>query len=282
MSKAAVDIGAITSKGRLNNCQLHFSVASRGNRTYLNKSFCTPPFRIVDITEDKKSALAYLMTMSSSPGILDHDFHDIKITAEPHTSTVLQNQSYQRIFQSNSGGKLSMEIDLQEGSTFSYIQHPLVPHQQSIFKAVNKIFLSHSTELLFGEIITCGRKLSGEVFKFNRFHSVTEVFFNRSLALKDNILIEPKALDLAGIGQLEGYTHQATLYYINRRDNQIDHAYAYTKSVLEETEDIEFGHSKTLPNAMVVRVLANGGEKLLQAFRKIEAEVIINKINAQA
>lgn len=257
---------------------MHFSMAFRNNRTFLDKSFCTPPFRIVDITEDKKSPLAYLMTMSSSPGILDRDFHDIKITAGPYTSTILQNQAYQRIFQMNHGGRLNLEITLHEGSTLSFIQHPVVPHQQSVFNAVNRIYTSHNSELLFGEIITCGRKLSGEVFKFNHFQSLTEIFIEGKLAVKDNILIEPRHLDLAGIGQLEGYTHQATLYYMNQRDDSIEMPYNSAKKLLNDAEGIEYGISKTLGNTFIVRALADGGEKLLQTFRNIESEIIIEKL----
>ncbi|MBX2962630.1 MAG: urease accessory protein UreD [Cyclobacteriaceae bacterium] len=276
MQTIASDIGAITSKGGLNHCKMHFSVAHQNGRTYLKQAYCTPPFRVVDITEDKRSPLAYLMTMSSSPGILDYDRHDIRILAESHTRTIVQNQSYHRVFQNSNGATLSLELQLQENSTLSYIQHPVVPHQKSAFKAINKIQLAEGTELLFGEIITCGRKLSGEVFKFNHFQSLTEIFFKERLSLKDNILIQPEKIDLAGIGQLEGFTHQGTLYYINLRSNDCQIAYERATEILTAEEDIEFGMSKPLNQALVVRMLANGGEQVLNAFRKLEEQLIIN------
>lgn len=276
MSETVPDIRAVTSKGGLSHCKMHFSVGCNGVRSYLKSAYCTPPFRVVDITEDKKNPLAYLMTMSSSPGILDHDVHDIRILAEPHIRTVLQNQSYHRIFQMNHGARLNMEMRLEENSTFSYIQHPIVPHQNSIFKAANKIFLSKGSELLFGEIITCGRKLSGEVFKFNHFQSLTEIFIEGKLALKDNILIKPSAIDLSGIGQLEGFTHQATLYHVNLRSRDCNHSVELVNEILKEETDIEYGVSRPLNHVMVVRVLANGGEQILNAFRRMEYEIIVN------
>ena len=275
MNSATPDIGAVTSKGGLNHSKMYFTVGCNGVRSYLKSAYCTPPFRVVDITEDKKNPLAYLMTMSSSPGILDHDVHDIRILAEPHTRTVLQNQSYHRIFQMKHGARLNMEMRLEENSTFSYIQHPIVPHQNSIFKAANKIFLSKGSELLLGEIITCGRKLSGEVFRFNHFQSLTEIFIEGKLALKDNIIIQPDVIDLSSIGQMEGFTHQATLYYINRKDPGVNHAVDLLNDLLSSEDDLQYGVSKPLNNGLVARVLAHGGEQILNAFRKVEHDIIV-------
>jgi urease accessory protein len=270
MNSATPDIGEVTSKGGLNHCRMHFSVGLNGRRSYLKNAFCTPPFRVVDVTEDKKSPLTYLMTMSSSPGILDRDFHDIRITAEPGVRAVLQNQSYQRLFQMNHGARLNMEMHLAEGSTFSYIQHPLVPHQNSIFRAVNKIFMAAGSELLLGEIITCGRKLSGEVFRFSHLQSLTEIFIGGKIALKDNIVIVPAEIELGGIGQMEGFTHQATLYYINLKSEDCAHAASLVNEILGAEDDLEYGVSKTLNRGLVARVLAYGGEQILDAFRKLK------------
>jgi urease accessory protein len=270
MHQLAQNIGEVTSKGGLNHNRLNFTVGFKNQRTYLKNVFCTPPFRLVDISEDKKNPTAYLMTMSSSPGILDHDFHDLKFTLEPNSRTVLLNQSYQRLFEMKHGARQKLDIHLDESSAFSYIQHPIVPHQKSFFRAHNSVFMAANSVLLLGEIITCGRKLSGEIFKFTQFQSLTEIFSNGKMLLKDNILIKPQSIDLNGIGQVEGFTHQATLIYVNlRKPNNQQETHEMNELMLAE-EDIQFGISQPQPFITVIRVLGNGGEQMYNAFKKIE------------
>ena len=106
----------------------------------------------------------------------------------------------------------TLEVHLQaSGSSFCFLPHPVVPHETSDFSANNKIFLTDNCSLIWGEVLTCGRKLSGEIFKFSKYHSVTEIFINDKLVIKENLLIKPSVIDVNAIGQMEGYTHQATL-----------------------------------------------------------------------
>lgn len=267
------NIGIITSKGGLNHNRLSFSVGYKNHRTYLKSVFCTPPFRLVDISEDKKDPIAYLMTMSATPGILDHDFYDLKFTLESGTMTVLQNQAYQRLLEMKHGARQKLDIKLHESSAFSYIQHPIVPHRKSIFRAHNSISMEANTVFLSGEIITCGRKLSGEIFKFTHFQSLTEIFANGRILLKDNILIKPAHIDLNGIGQVEGFTHQATLIYVNlRKENTVPETQVM-EEVMASEEDIQYGISQPQPFVTVMRVLGNGGEQIYNAFRKIELAI---------
>lgn len=270
MEQLAQNIGEVTSKGGLNHNRLNLIVGFKNNRTYLKSVFCTPPFRVVDISEDKKDPTSYLMTMSSSPGILDYDFHDMSFRLEPASRTVLSNQSYQRLFEMKHGARQKLDIQLSENSAFSYIQHPIVPHQKSIFRAHNSIIMESNSILLLGEIITCGRKLSGEIFKFTHFQSVTEIFHKEKMLLKDNILIKPANIDLNGIGQVEGFTHQATLIYVNLRKPNILLETEEMNELMLAEEDIQFGISRPQPFITVIRVLGNGGEQIYNAFKKIE------------
>ena len=47
---------------------------------------------------------------------------------------------------------------------FVLLPHPSVPHEAIDFTSRNKIYLSDNCSLIFGEVLTCGRKLNGEVF----------------------------------------------------------------------------------------------------------------------
>jgi urease accessory protein len=242
-------------------------------RSYLKDTFYTRPFRVANICEDKSDPSLYLMIMSSSPGMLDNDHHDINIHVETGSRLLLESQSYQRLFNMECGAQQFMEISLEPGSAFSYIQYPVVPHENSIFKAHNIVHLSDKCSYTFGEIVTCGRKHSGEEFRYSKFQNLTEVFFSNKLILKDNVLLQPLITDVHGLGQMEGFTHQGTLMHVHIGDTDIESAIESAYTFLQSQPDIAFGVSQPFADCMMIRILGNGGEQIYNAFRYIQWEL---------
>ncbi|WP_194776191.1 urease accessory protein UreD [Pararhodonellum marinum] len=266
--------------------KLHITVGFNAFGSYLKDKYFTPPFKIANVGENRNDPACYLMTMSSSPGILDDDDLDIQINLEAGSRMMLLNQGYQRLFTMKKGAKQQMTINLQKNSELSYIQHPIVPQSQSIFHSKSTIHLEENCIFTYGEIITCGRKLCGEIFHFKRFQNLTEVFLNQKLILKDNILLQPDKIDINALGQVEGYTHQATLMYVNSRNLEANAEVELMHEAMSKEEDLAFGVSQPLPQLVVLRVLGNGGEQLLDAFKKIEKSLWelnkhINKVSPE-
>ena len=83
--------------------ELNIKTGFKNNKTYLETGYCTQPFKIANITEDKSKGILQLMLMSSSPGILDGDDYNIKIELAEHSFLELQTQSYQRLFNIKKG-----------------------------------------------------------------------------------------------------------------------------------------------------------------------------------
>lgn len=250
--------------------RLDIHVGFKGGRSYLKDTFFTPPFRVADICIDRSDPVCYLMIQSSSPGILDNDHYDITVRATSGSHLQLQSQSYQRLYNMKVGAQQDMRIDLEQGSRISYIQHPIVPHENSNFSARNAVHMAEECVFTYGEIVTCGRKLSGELFRFTKFQNLTTVFHNGRLILKDNILLEPSAVDIHSVGMLEGFTHQGTLMHIHTGGVELEAEAALAQATMEAEEDIVFGLSRPTPNILVLRVLGNGGEQLLSAFQAID------------
>src|SRR5690349_6225167 len=119
----------------------------------LGESFFTPPFKIATITENRKAGLLDLMLMNSSPGILDEDDYELKIDIKENASLRLHTQSYQRLFTMKKGARQSMETRIAAGASFTYLPHPSVPHEHSIFKSINKIYIAPGGKLTWGEVL---------------------------------------------------------------------------------------------------------------------------------
>ncbi len=152
--------------------ELNFTVATRSGKSFLKQAYCTHPFKLTPVGEHQEDPALYLMIRSSSPGILDNDHYKININVNPASRLYLQTQSYQRIFKMENGASQEMVINLAAKSFLCFIPHPLVPHENSKFYSRTIINMADESQLIWGEIITCGRKLSGEKFKFNLLHNV--------------------------------------------------------------------------------------------------------------
>lgn len=250
------------------NAALHIQVAMQGERSYLKKAFFTTPFKVMNITEDKTARQLQLMLMSASPGILDGDEYDIKIEVEENCSLHLHTQAYQRLFNMKQGATQQMNVQLAAGASFCFLPHPSVPHEQSIFTSRNNFYLEKNSSLVFGEILTCGRKLNGELFLMSKYHSISNVYVNGQLVIKENLLVQPSLINVHAIGQLEGYTHQASMLCLfDTTDIKI--IQEQLLEFLSGKKNIESGISAAPVNGLIIRLLGNGAETLHRCLRNI-------------
>ena len=230
----------------------------------LRSAFFNPPFKIANITEDKRGPFLDLMLMCSSPGVLDGDEQTIRVTLGPDSRLRLHTQSYQRLFQMKNGATQQMEVRLEKGACFCWLPHPSVPHADSVFTCRNRIFLAGDARLIWGEILTCGRKGSGEVFALSSYHSRTEIFIQDQLALLENLYLRPAMLPVAALGQLEGYTHQASMLLVGFG------AEAALRAALDSClEDTVHGVTVGPANSLIIRLLGNQAEPLYECLQAI-------------
>ena len=250
------------------NVELHIKTGFKNQKTYLETAYFTPPLKVANITENRVGGGLQLMLMSASPRILDGDNYRLKIDLAADSSLQLQTQSYQRLFTMRGSAMQHFEVFLSKNAHFSYIPHPLVPHEGSRFFSKNNLYLSDNCTLIWGEILTCGRKLNGEIFKFSTLHSLTNIYLNKRLFIMENLYIEPTSMDLNAMGQLEGFSHQASLIYINELAN-IKVLKEKITAFLTPQKDIVFGLSEPPVNGLIVRILGQKAEQLYACLKTI-------------
>jgi urease accessory protein len=248
--------------------KVHIETAWRNNRTVLQKTFSHSPFKIADITENKQQKELQLMIMSSSPGVLDEDDYQFEIDVAKDCRLTLQTQSYQRIFQMKKGASQTMIIRLAEGAKLKYLPHPVVPHKASVFTSINKIYMADDASLVWGEVIACGRYRNDEIFQFTSYRSVTEIFRNGKLVVKENLLLAPQQTRLEALGQLEGYTHQATFIFMDDT-TPIENMVNMLAEELAAVTNITFGITLLPVNGFLVRLLGYGAEQLFLVLHRL-------------
>ncbi|MGO4294940.1 urease accessory protein UreD [Chitinophaga sp. RAB17] len=250
--------------------ELKILTGKRDAGTYLKECYCTRPFKIANVREERSDPVLRLMMMSSSPGMLDKDHYQLDITVAAGTALHLQTQAYQRLFNMETGARQEMTVRLQTGSTFTFLPHPLVPHEKATYTGYTNIHLAGNCRLIWGEIITCGRKLNGEVFLFTKLHSITQVYAGKRLLLRDNLLMQPGLTDFTAMGWMEGYTHQATFLFFDTHENvamneTADSLHRY----LEEQPRMLAGVTRTQGGGVMVRLLGHSGEQLYECQQQL-------------
>lgn len=241
------------------------------NTTVIKDVYFSFPFKLVEVREDKTKPLLEVMIMSSSPGLLNNDKYDMVIDVIARTGLNLQTQSYQRVFDTVDGAGQNMVVNVGEYGYFSHVPHPMVPHKGAKFVAYNRINLEENSSLVWGEILTGGRKLMGEHFVFRSYHSITEIFMDSKLIFKDNLYLNPDLFDASGIGLLEGHSHQGSLLFMSQADPEV--LMEFIKTTMETHSDILWGISKLDEKGFLLRCLAQEGEILLELFRLFQKQV---------
>jgi len=247
--------------------ELDIRAVARGTHTYLQHCYFTRPFKVADISGGRKGDL-HLTMMTASPGILDGDFYQISISLEKDTSVHLYTQAYQRIFNMQHGAKQRLQVKMAAGSSLYYLPHPSVPHEASIFDSISHIEMAADCRLLWGEIITCGRKLSGEVFRCSYYRNTLELWQDKRLLFKDVTILEPVVISPVNTGQWETYSHQASLLWHDKQQDMTAMGDVIHECLSAE-KDITAGVSRTASGALLLRVLGQGGEQLYTLFKKI-------------
>lgn len=250
--------------------QIRLIVAEKQGRSYIRSLYTSPPFRVVSVGQLAHDNGAYLMIMSTSPGILSGDKYDINIEVEPCARVMLKSQSYQRLYDMDQHAEQRMEIKVGDGAHFSQVSHPIVPHRNSALFSSTSVTLGSESSFLQSEIITCGRKHHGEEFEFREFHNSVEVRHAGVLRLKDRVWLAPKSVPLTELGLLEGATHQASLIYQTTTNQDIPHYIETIYEMLSTYKGIRFGISQSHYPGFVIRLLGDGGEKLYDALCQVQ------------
>jgi len=251
--------------------RLHIIAGHKAGKPYVKDLFVSPPFRVVSVGQRKNDNKLYQIVMSSSPGILDGDRYQLDIELEKGSALQLQSQSYQRLFNMKDEAVQQLNISMEDNTSFAYVPHPVVPHEDSNFKSKANINIGENSQVIMAEIITCGRKHYGELFKLKKFQNLTEIYHKDKLKVKDNVLIQPDLIPIKSIGNLEEYTHQGTLiFYSTKKDLNKNDLIEIIYTQIESQHEMEIGISAMEDNGFIIRALGNGGEMMYNFFLKVQ------------
>ncbi|MEY8873133.1 urease accessory protein UreD [Haemophilus sp. SZY H57] len=252
---------------------------SSNGKTQLDEYFATPPFKVMTLSayaDSWENGLS-AMQMSSSPGLLAGDRVDIQIKLARSTALSLNTQAFSRVQSMNEDyfAQQNTFIQLEEKSRLFYLPHPLVLHKDSAFKQKTFINMQSGSTLIYGEIVAIGRVANDERFEFRQFSSHLKVQLlqnngqTKPLVL-DCIQWQPAQMKLTALSQMEDFSHQGSLVYLNLQKTPTEVKQIVQTLQQQECEkSLLIGVSQLNEGGLIVRVLGHRAELIQKLFEKI-------------
>lgn len=262
-----------------NESVLYIKTGFSNNRTIIEDSYFTAPYKIAKPFYNYEHNMAEVMVMSASAGVMEGDSYLTEVEVGNASSLSLQGQSYTKIHKMNNGYAKQKNLFLvQEDAFFDYDPKPSIPFGGSDFFSESTCYLFKGAQYLYSEIIACGRDKSGERFNFKRYKNYNRVFYCNDLIFADNQELRPDIQVLTELGFFEGYTHQATAAYFHdemKREALLERLF----DAIKEYRDVEAGISTTYKYGIIIRILANSSD-YLEGITKNIRNVIYNTRNS--
>lgn len=253
---------------------LSTKLSSQG-KTQLDGYFASPPFKVMTLPvyEDAWQNGLNAMQMSSSPGLLAGDQLDIEIALADDTALSLNTQAFTRVQSMNDGDYATQktQITLGKNSRLFYLPHPLVLHKDSGFKQITEIELGEQSELIYGEIVAIGRVLNDERFAFRHFSSYLRISHQNRPLVSDRIQWLPSQFDLTALSQMEDFSHQGSLTYLNLAKTAVEmkSLVAEVQAWIADEKSMLVGVSQLNEGGLMVRVLAHRAESVQKLFEQL-------------
>lgn len=253
---------------------------SQNGTTQLAEYFATPPFKVMTLPNYSNSWTNGLnaMQISSSPGVLAGDLLDIQINLAQSTALSLNTQAFTRVQAMNEGDRAEQitQIHLAEQSRLFYLPHPLVLHKDSAFKQKTLIEIGKECELIYGEIIAIGRVLNDERFAFRQFSSHLKIYTlqddgKKRPLVSDCIQWLPAKTDLTALSQMEDYSHQGSLTYLNlgKTPAEIKQHVQLLQQKFADEKTMLIGISQLNESGLMVRVLGHRADQIQHLFEQM-------------
>jgi urease accessory protein len=186
----------------------------RGSRTILSHVHARAPLKIVrPFPLDGGRELVQILTLG--PGVCAGDAYDIDVTVEPGASAVVITQSASRIHRMPDGarGMQAVRLHVRSGGHLEYYPALTIPFPGSAFTQTIEVSLEKGARFGLLESWAMGRVGRDEYLAFRSLSSRTDVMVDRVPAYADTLHLDPRAVDLAGVGLLEGHRYLASGYW---------------------------------------------------------------------
>ncbi|WP_158701737.1 urease accessory protein UreD [Lentibacillus sp. Marseille-P4043] len=238
-----------------------------GNRNVLADLSHRFPMTEAEFEGDDGELMIYLL--SGSPGLFNGDRLDIGCHLTDSAQLFLTNPSATELHPSltESEGIQVQTFKLGKNSILEYLPEPLIPFQGSNYNGKTTIYMDEGSTAIVGDIFTAGRVGHEEIYEYQCFTSLFEVYWQGDLHVWDSFQLEPLT-SLRGQEIMRHYTHVGTLWILSERITSEHLDYVQTTIIPNLPQfDCYGGASLLHQNGMVIRLLGYSSQVLQEIMK---------------
>lgn len=256
--------------GEISTLHLTASVFEKNGKkeTYLKELRFTAPYKVLSPFRRENGSIQ-VMILAVSAGILEGDTQMIEIETEPGAEMECTSQSFEKIHKMKNGfAERKTQIRVADQSRLFYRPLPVIPFAESDFRNQTEICLDGAdSQMVYQEILSCGRSACGERFRYRRYHSRIQVKRAGKMIYRENCRFDPEVYEMETMGMFEGHSHLANLLLFGI---QIDeNKKMRVREILERDSQVCGGFSMTAYGDMVIRMLGDRAQELEQICMEI-------------
>jgi urease accessory protein len=247
---------------------LNATASYKDGKTILSDKFYTQPFKIMKPFHIKKDLMTVMM-QTASAGILKGDTQEMHFVVEDNAKMELLSQSFEKLHKMDGGSaRRDTTIKVGKNALFKYSPLPTIPFYDSGFDStIHAELEDDSSQLILLEVLSGGRIAYGEEFVYRFYNSHITVRKGGKLIYNDNAQYNPSEMDMKSLGMYEGFTHMATLLFINMKDKASD--LEKIRGMIDENEKVEGGASIIQSGDTSVKLLGRSAQDLFDLCEKI-------------
>ena len=162
--------------------RLSIRTGSRDEKTILEDLSFTAPYKVMTPFPKEDGGIS-IMPLCASAGIMEGDVQEFTFQISEGSNLEFLSQSFDKVHKMKEGlARRSVTAEVKKNAVFCYYPQPVIPYAQSAFESDMKIHLEdESSRFFLMEIISCGRKASGERFRYRKYASKVSVWRSGSL-----------------------------------------------------------------------------------------------------
>ncbi|MBQ9060898.1 MAG: urease accessory protein UreD [Firmicutes bacterium] len=252
---------------------------NESGRTYMAKQLWKIPLQILKPHYYDVDGTAVVYSLNPAGGILQHDRLLTQIESEPGTDALFTTPGHNKYYKMDEGcAKVWNRLYVHCGGVLEYLPEHNVPFARSTVFQENEFRVEKGGVLFAADMVTAGRVASGEKFAYDRYMSRTRIFIDGQLALYDRCDLRPEEEDLLGMGLLDGYQTNGSLYVVadgmdpklKEEINALGRRSA-GEAAQESSENasVRLAAGNVRPDLLVIRFLGDGMIEMTDTMQRV-------------
>ncbi|MFD2671241.1 urease accessory protein UreD [Marinicrinis sediminis] len=255
---------------RLVNSRLYGQFSNRQGRTTLVDRYVEAPMKISKTHRMNDDETLYVCMMDASPGLLDGDEYDIRLTLQEDSKVYFTNQSSTKVHPARQrGSRLIQRLDLAPRARLELMPEPTIPYADSSLHAATTVHLSEGCQFAYADIVAPGRSSFGEQFDFHSYKSTLDIYWESRRVACERIAFSPLIHPPNALSSLHRFSHYGTMWLMSEDDYAPFIEQLRSEESHEPLQDMEAGMSLLAEKGMIIRAVAMNSWRLQQFFHSI-------------